>query len=201
MLLWNVLYQTPSIEQLDPAHEEWCMDLKELNVWVYMSLLAVGEALNAKGAIIKDACWLRPIKSTQYIKIAELDAMLRGINLTLKWQVMVLQVNTDSFFVYHWMTNALTEKPQLNTKATSEMFMRWWLETLTSLVKEYNFSEDIALVKSDQNWADLLNGIPQKWFDMRKIEPMQTVCAFAVGDLSPVQLTEIHWYSRQIFQV
>ena len=48
------------------------------------------------GAIIKDTCWLQPIKNTQHINMAELDAVLRGVNLTLKWQAMVLQMNTGS---------------------------------------------------------------------------------------------------------
>ena len=39
---------------------------------------------NTKGAIIKDASWLQPIKNTQHISMVELDTILRGVNLTLK---------------------------------------------------------------------------------------------------------------------
>ena len=56
------------------------------------------------------------ISDTQQINVAELDAMLREINLELKWQAMVLDVNTDSLCVYHWVTNALMGKSWFNTK-------------------------------------------------------------------------------------
>lgn len=40
------------------------------------------------------------------------------------------------------------------------MFIKQRLDTLASLVKEYNLS---ALVRSDQNGADLLTRVPQRW--------------------------------------
>ena len=44
------------VQQLDPAQGGWCKDIKELNVWLDVSLLVVGVALDAKGAIIEDEC-------------------------------------------------------------------------------------------------------------------------------------------------
>ena len=73
----------PKAQKLGSAWGEWCMDTKELDMWMDANSLAVGVALDAKGAIIEDACWLRPIKNIQDINVAELDAVLRGVNLAL----------------------------------------------------------------------------------------------------------------------
>ena len=42
--------------QLDPAQGRWSVNMKELNVWVNKSSLAVGVVLDADGAIIEDTC-------------------------------------------------------------------------------------------------------------------------------------------------
>ena len=164
-----------------------------------MSLLAVGAAHYAKGTIIEKSCWLRPIKNIKHLNMVELNDEVRGINHMLKWQVTILHVNTDSICMYHWVTNGLTGNSWLNTKAASEMLIKWWLETPTSLLKEYNILVDIALVRSDQNQADLLTRVPQKWFnDMKEVKPIQPMCALIVGNLSPALLTEIHWYREHL---
>lgn len=49
----------------------------------------------------------------------ELNALLKGINFILKWQARVIHVDTDSLFMYHWITNGFTGMSQLNTKATN----------------------------------------------------------------------------------
>lgn len=51
-------------------------------MWVDVSSLAVKVAFYTDCAIIEDSCCLRPI-------VAELDAVLRGVNLALKWWAMV----------------------------------------------------------------------------------------------------------------
>lgn len=67
--------------------------------WTRCSLV-MGVALYADGNIIEDACWLRPIKDTQHINVAQLDAVLRGVSLALKWWATVMHVKTDYIHVY-----------------------------------------------------------------------------------------------------
>ena len=85
-----------SVQQDDPAHGDWCVDSKELNVWVNASSLAIGVALEWHETVWEDACWLWPEDNAQHINLAELDAVLKGINLALNWQGKVLHVKTDS---------------------------------------------------------------------------------------------------------
>lgn len=69
--------------------------------------------------------------------------------------------------MYHWVPNALTGTARLNTY---EMLKRRKLSTRNALVVEYDLSVDIALVGSNQNLADRLARVPQRWFSIVKKE-------------------------------
>ena len=168
------------VKQDDPAKGDWCMQGDELNMWVDASTLAIGVLLVKNGAAIEDACWLRPMNDTAHIKLAELDAVMKGINLALQWKVRKLHRHTDSLCVYHWISDTLTGKARVRTKAASEMLIRWRLETIRKLVTEYNLSVDAVLVTSNCNLADRLTQMPQRWYDAMKKEagpiPLVTIC-------------------------
>ena len=77
------------------------MQGNELNVWVDASSLAIGVLLEKNGAAIEDACWLQLTNDAAHINLAELDAVMKGINLALQWKVRKLRIHTDSLCVYH----------------------------------------------------------------------------------------------------
>ena len=101
-LLQRMISETvDSVRWGDPAHGDWCLDGRELNVWVDASSLAIGVALERHEILLEDACRLRPENDAQHINVAELDAVLKGINLALPWQCKVLHLKTDSVCVHH----------------------------------------------------------------------------------------------------
>ena len=71
------------VRQDDPAHGDWCVEGRELNVWVDASSLVIREALERHKTVLEDACWLQPEKDAQHINLAKLGAVLKGINLAL----------------------------------------------------------------------------------------------------------------------
>ena len=83
----------------------------------------IGVLLEKKGAVIEDTCWLWPMNDAAHINLAELDPVLKGINLALQWGVKVLHVRTDSLCVYHWVSDTLSGKARVRTKAASEMLI------------------------------------------------------------------------------
>ena len=89
------------------------------------------------GTIIEDACWLCPTNDAQHINLPEHDAALKGVNLALQWEATVLHLVTDSVCVYWWISNTLTGKAHVNTRAAGEMLVRQRLGTLRPLAKEY----------------------------------------------------------------
>jgi len=102
--------------QDDPTRGDWCVAGRELNAWVDASSLATGVVLERDGAIVEDACWLRPTNDAQHINLAELDATLKGLNLALQWHAEVVHLHTDSLCVYHWLTDTLTGKARVRAK-------------------------------------------------------------------------------------
>ena len=52
---------------------------------------------------VEDATWLRKKEDFGHIKVAELDAVLKGVNLALKWGLQEIKVRTDFAMVCGWM--------------------------------------------------------------------------------------------------
>ena len=178
--LCHILAETLTrVQEADPVGGTWYMDGKEITVWVDKNSVATGVALETNGMVIKDACWLRPTNDTQHINLAELNVALKGVNLALQWEATVLHLSIDSACVHQWISDTLTGKARVNTRAADEMLIRRWLGTLRLLAKEYGLTVDVKLVKSCQNHADSLTRVPHRWMDLLKEgkEPMLERCA------------------------
>ena len=152
----------------NPVQGNWCVDGNEFTVWVDASSLAFGVALAVDEFIVEDACWLRPENDSRHINLAELDTTLKGVNLALQWQARVLHIVTNSACVHRWITDALSGKAQLTTRASSEMLICRRLATLVETIREYDLTVDAALVQSCQNRADRLTRVPRRWLDLPK---------------------------------
>ena len=83
------------VRQEDPVRGKWCVNGPELDVWVDASSLATGVSLEHDGAAVEDASWLRKERDTQHINLAELDAVLKGVNMALMWKATKLHLHTD----------------------------------------------------------------------------------------------------------
>ena len=128
--LQNMVMETlQRVKTADPARGRWDVTGDEGVVWVDASSLAIGAALEMNGSIVEDACWLRKNPET-HVNLAELDSVVRGINLSLAWNLKKVTVMTDSKAVYHWLTDALSGRARIKTKAASEVLIRRRLETV-----------------------------------------------------------------------
>ena len=114
--------------------------------------------------------------------------MFEGINLALHWKASVIHLWTDSACVHRWISDTLSGKARVWTKAASEMLIRWRLRTLQELAAEYRLTIDMALVKSLVNRADPLTRVPQRRLDAlrKEAEPIEPVCAASMGELDPL---------------
>ena len=106
--------------QTDPARGDWCADGQEVTVWMDASSLPTGVAIEYDRAIIEDASWLQPVHADKHINLAELDAVLRGINLALHWKASVIHLRTDSACVHQWISDTLSGKARVRTKTATE---------------------------------------------------------------------------------
>ena len=150
----------------DPAKGRWDVAGNEATVWLDASSVALGVMLELGGHVVEDASWLRP-EDASHINLAELDALIKGVNVALVWKLKTLHVRTNFLTVYHWISDALSGKARLRTKASSEMLIHRRVETLMALRNDYVLALDIKLVRSENNRADALTRVPQRWLGRR----------------------------------
>lgn len=64
-----------------------------------------------------------------------------------------MDIQTDSLCIFHWVSDTLTGKARVCTKAASEMLIRR-LDTIKKLVAKYDLFLDVTLVTLNCNLAD-----------------------------------------------
>ena len=112
------------VERCEPACGNWAVRGDEGKVWVDASSLAIGALIQVGETTVENATWLRKETSDIHINMAELNAVIRGMNMAPMWKLKKLTVFTDSMTVFHWVSDALTGKSRLRSKATGEMLIR-----------------------------------------------------------------------------
>uniref|UniRef100_A0A5S6QGD9 Reverse transcriptase domain-containing protein n=1 Tax=Trichuris muris TaxID=70415 RepID=A0A5S6QGD9_TRIMR len=74
------------VKAQDPAHGKWNVSGDKARVWVDASSLALGVVLEVDDHAVENAAWLRR-NDASHINMAELDAVIKGLNLALFWQL------------------------------------------------------------------------------------------------------------------
>lgn len=165
----------------DPVRGVWKIEGQAASVWVDASSIAVGVQVNVGDDVVEDACWLR--RDDQHINLAELDAVLKGVNLAVELGFLEMEVYTDSATVFSWVTDTLSMKERVKTSASSELLIRRRLEILRSVVSEYDLKVVVTQVESERNKADKLTRVPPSWLK-RKTQ----ICAV----VEPLTIEKIH---------
>ena len=73
--------------QTDPSCDYWCVNEQDVTVWRgggAANSLATSIVIKNGESIAEDASKYQPVHENRYINLAELDAVLRGINLELQ---------------------------------------------------------------------------------------------------------------------
>ncbi|XP_003370059.1 conserved hypothetical protein [Trichinella spiralis] len=179
-----------AVKKRDPARGRWDVSAEEAKIWVDASSLAIGVALEVSGSIVEDAAWLRP-DDAQHINMAELDAVIRGLNLALSWQMRRIRLMTDSATVHRWVSDGLSGKARLKTKASGEMLIRRRVFMILSLVEEFGLELEVDLVKSACNKADELTRVPRRWLKPPAAGPA-LVCAATADQGVERMIADVH---------
>ena len=164
------------VKKDDPVKGRWDARGELARLWVDASAVALGAVVEMDGDVVEDASWLRK-KEVGHINMAELDAVVRGMNLVLTWKVKRVEVMTDSATVFQWISDGLTGKSRLRTKAANEMLIRRRVDIVMELRREYGLEMNIVLVPSAENRADALTRVPTKW--LRRGDADAVACAMA----------------------
>lgn len=149
----------------DPVRGEWLVPESSGGARVYCdaSTLALGVTLEIEGRTVEDAAWLRKTTDVAHINIAELDAVLKGLNLALKWNLQTLEIITDSAAVLCWVRSTLTGSSRVRVSGMSEMLVKRRLGLVKEVVEEFDLTLSITLVESCRNKADVLTRVCKAW--------------------------------------
>ena len=117
------------LKQSDPVGGRWSVGddsgAQKGTIWCDASSLAVGclSALEMNGVIVEDGAWLRR-EDSGHINMAELDSVVRGLNLSAKWALEEVEIVTDSATVFSWLQSVLFDSHVVRTRGMSEMLVR-----------------------------------------------------------------------------
>ena len=148
-------------------------------VWCDASSIALGVVLEMGGRIVEDMAWLRKASDSSHINVAELDAVVKGVNLAVKWGLKDLKVMTDSATVLSWLNSVIVDDRRVKVAGMAEMLVRRRLSGVQEMMEEYSLTIVAEYVQSHKNKADELTRVNKGW--LRRIEP--EVCGISIADL------------------
>jgi len=152
------------VAENDPARGWWAVPQRRDGVvWCDASDVALGVALAVDGRVVEDAAWLRKEHDTAHINLAELDAVLRGVSLAIRWRITELTIRTDSVTVQKWLVAVLENRHPIKSSALAEMLIRRRLGIFRELVETHKLDVRVQFVPSERNIADSLTRGPVQW--------------------------------------
>ena len=160
----------------DPARGYWPVrEGAEITVWADASNVALGVVLEVDNKVVEDASWLRPESDSVHINRSELDAVVKGINMALRWKRSKIILKTDSATVFGWLKAVITKSHNIKTRALGEVLIRRRLDTIKEIIDNMNLDVRPQLIRSEENLADKLTRVPGKW-----LSPESPIAAVAV---------------------
>ena len=155
------------VSTCDPAKGPWTVPrCTKARVWCDASSIAQGVCLEVGGKFVEDASWLRKKTDGAHINVAELEAVVKGVNLALKWGVTELEVMTDSATVCGWVGSVVQNRHQPKVSGISEMLVKKRLGMIAELMEAYDLTLTVTKVPSEGNIADALTRVPKKWLQI-----------------------------------
>lgn len=152
------------LKSQDPVCGIWEVPLVDAGrIWCDASSIATGVCLEVGGIIVEDASWLRKLEDVAHINIAELEAVIKGLNLALEWKLKHIEVATDSASVHGWLRSMLEKDRPIRVCGLGKALVRRRLSLIEDVISEWKLDVSVVLVKSAQNKADTLTRVPQCW--------------------------------------
>ena len=144
-------------------------------------MLAYGVVLEVDYKKIEDGCWLRKEKDPMHINIAELEAILKGVNMALQWGFKSMIICTDSASVFSWLKSIIDKDRPVRVSGLSSILVKRRLELLKSLFEELDVKVTARHITTSKNHSDALTRVPQKWLS-------QNVAAVSMSSSNHVDL-------------
>ncbi|XP_014789427.1 uncharacterized protein LOC106883070 [Octopus bimaculoides] len=177
----------------DPVRGNWYVPKTECGtVWCDVSSIAIGVVLEIEGAEVEDAAWLRKADDFNHINVAELDTVLKGVNLALRWGLRSIEIRTDSATVVGWVGTVITREKRVRTKGAAEVLVKRRLGVLGELIAEFGLKLNVVFVPSERNRADALTRVKRAWLEEPEEARKGIAAACRLGDSELKELHAMH---------
>ncbi len=149
----------------NPIGGKWTVRAQadEAVVWCDASSIALGACLEVEGEIVEDAAWLRKKEDAHHINISELEAVVKGINMALSWNVRKLTIRSDSATVASWLRSAIFKEDPLRVSGLSSALVKRRLQIISESISDYGLQTSVNHVSGRRNRADELTRVPNGW--------------------------------------
>jgi len=154
------------VSENDPVKGVWSVDpCKKGVVWCDASSIAMGAVVEINGTTVEDAAWLRKKDDHAHINVAELNAVLKGISLAVKWGISNLVLMVDSATVVNWLNTVLSNNGKIRVHGLSETLVKRRLGIIQEILEDGSLEIVVKLIKSADNRADALTRVPRAWLN------------------------------------
>ena len=181
----------------DPVHGEWSVNREaECILSTNASDIAYGAVLEVAGVKVEDRSWLREQGDKRQINVAELDAVIKGLNMCISWEFQCIRLVTDSKTVAAWLHDVLKNVRRVKTSGLYDVLIQRRLQILSDLVITTGITVSIELVPSQKNAADVLTLVPdvcvKYWKRVRdSASVVAAVSSQPAGIVGPIMLRDI----------
>ena len=121
----------------DPVKRIWSASSGKLNIWCDANQVAYGVALERKNQSIEDGAWLQKANDGTHINLAEWNAVIKGVNLAMKWGARDITIFTDSAAVYSWLSLLLKKDKRIRVSGLSEILVKRRLSIFSETLETY----------------------------------------------------------------
>lgn len=108
---------------------------------------------------------MRKKNDFNHIYIAELDAVLKEINLSLMWCLKEIEMRKDSVTI---LNSVLTPKKRVRSKGAAEVIIKGRCGILGELIYGFSLKLCASFVPCERNKADTLTRMKTKCLELRE---------------------------------
>ena len=147
--------------------------------------------------MMEDQCWLRPKDDKKHINVAELDAVVKGLNLVAEWNIKKATLFTDSKTVHGWLRAVLGNTRRVKVNGQNQVVVERRLQIIAEVVHMLQLDVLLQWLPSERNPADKLTRVPAKYIEAWKAVRNQSDVVAVAADttdevgLLPIQEAEI----------
>ena len=130
--------------------------------------IAYGVVLQGGEDVLEDQCWLRPGEDNRHINVAELDAVIKGLNLACSWGLEKLTVVTNSQTVFGWLRSLLGDVKRVKASGLYQVLVQRRLQVMDDIVSTAQMDVTVEWIPSQNNLADKLTRVLDKFLQCSK---------------------------------